>query len=181
MLRSQEAGEQGDTIADMGGSLDKVSAKYYVSNVCNVQSKRGDLACVWGDGDDEYGQGNLKDLSDRQDEGAGGQELGDGDDNEGLYSFVHRVGVEKEEVGQRWSMNSVRLPRKLSSIDQYQTPSAAHGVRMLQKHKQTLQSRILLLEGCIQGENSADDNTKTEQQHRACGITGNKQPQSSRD
>ena len=90
-----------------------------------------------------------------------------------VYSSVHRVGNEKGVTGQRWSMKSVRLPRKMSSTDQNQTPRAVYDDGMFQNSRQTLQSRILLWEGGIQSDILTDDNAKTDQHGKAHGMTGN--------
>ena len=140
--------ERGETVVCVGGSLDKsldkVSAVEYVSNHYDTQNVRGDVLYVRGEKDGDLGPSTLLDLSDRQTEGAGGDGQGDGGGCGTLYSTVqsvHRVGDEKGETGQRWSMKSARLSRDSGPIDQNQTAgTVSDDDRMFQNNGQAIQS-----------------------------------------
>ena len=147
---------QGDSTARLHGSLDsfdKVSASMNNPNVCDVQNGRDHSLCVRGDHDCGLGHECLMSRVSRLKGGEGGQIRGDGDDDDGVYSFIQSVGDEKEVVEQRWLMKTGKLPRK---TDQKQTPGATRGGGSNQNLNQTLQSKILLWEGMVQSENLAD-------------------------
>ena len=139
----------------------------------------GEMSCVLGENDDEHVCSSLKQVSDRQDDDGGGQEQGGGDVGDAVYSFVHRVGDEKGLTGQRWSMKSVRLPRKMSSTDQNQTPSAAHEGGLGQIVRQTLKSQILFWKGRLLCGILTDDITRSDQNRRTRGQTEEQQQHSS--
>ena len=89
-------------------------------------------------------------------EGAGGVGQGDGGGCGTLYSTVqsvHRVGDEKGETGQRWSMKSARLSRDSGPIDQNQTAgTVSDDDRMFQNNRHAVKSRILLWEGVFRAK-----------------------------
>ena len=181
--------ERGETVVCVDGSLDKsldkVSGVKYVPNHYGTQNVRGDVLCVRGEKDGDMGPSTLLDLSDRQTEGAGGDGQGDGGGCGTLYSTVqsvHRVGDEKGETGQRWSMKSARLSRDSGPIDQNQTAgTVSDDDRMFQNNRHAVKSRILLWEGVNQAEIMAENTTECDHQHKPHGLTGNVRHQSSRD
>ena len=94
-----------------------------------------------GESGDVRGEDDGRGLTDRQDNGGGGQTQG-GDDADGfdkMYSTVHMTGDEKARliIMQRCPMKSVILPRV---IDQKQTRSSAHGENTIQSRIWTLRS-----------------------------------------
>ena len=181
-------GGRGETVVVCAGesmdrSLDKVSATKHLFNCFDTQNVWGDVPYVRGEKDDESGQDNLLVLSDRQTDGAGGGGQGDGGEDGIMYStvqYVHRVGDEKGETGERWSMKSGKLSRDLGQLDQKQTAGAVSDVGMFQNNGKTLQSRILMWEGAIQSEIVADDSTDCDQHCRPHVMTGNEQHRRSR-
>ena len=152
----------------MDRSLDKVSAIQHVTNCVDTQNVRGDRRDVRGEVVDEPGPDNLLNSPNRYTEGGAGGQGGGGADGI-MYSCVqnvHRAGDEKWETVQKWPIKSGKLSRDTGQVDQKQTAGAEYEGGMFQNFEQTLQSRILMWEGAIQGEILADVTTNDDQYRR---------------
>ena len=95
---------QGDSTARLHGSLDSLDKVNASINNPNVQNGRDHSLCVRGDHDCGLGHECLMSRVSRLKGGEGGQIRGDGDDDDGVYSFIQSVGDEKEVVKQNWEV-----------------------------------------------------------------------------
>ena len=117
-------GGRGEIVVDDCGSWecsDKVSAKKYLSNLCYTELKRGDIVCLRGDDDGEQDQEHHEDCTNTPQGDDDGLAHCEGDVDGAVYSIVQCAGDENLRRKQRWSMNSVQLPRVCDVIDQNQT------------------------------------------------------------